>query len=217
MISLHKIIHLWMISWHHHSLYLIFLDQRFYNFFVLRFFVHNKSFRTVVSANHIFLQKFRYRFRSCCFQSSLFYSFQEVISCQNNITFLFAWRHVNDIHFNLLSDSQDSDRMQSLFLSSWCLQLTFFTEFYICACIFLYLLSLISVDHLLICSLSFMMITFIMQFLQNITAFFLKIHHFSHRNSLVESFKQMFILNHEFQHFIFEFSKFFCWHFKRAW
>ncbi len=89
-------------------------------------------------------------------------------------------------------------------------------NFYIRACILSYLLSSIFVDHLSICSLSFMMITFIMQFLQNITAFFLKIHHSLHRSSLVESFKQMFILNHEFQRFMFEFSKFFCWHFERA-
>ena len=216
MISLHKIICLWMISWHHHSLYFIFLDQRFYNCFVLRFFVHNKSLWTVVSANHIFSQKFRYRFQSCCFQNSFFYSSWKVISCQDNIAFFFVWRHVNDIHLNLLSDFWDSDRMQNLFLSSWCLQLTFFTEFYIHACILSYLLSSISVDHFSICSLSFIMITFIMQFLQNITAFFLKIHHSLHRSNLVESFKQMFILNYEFQRFMFELSKFFCWHFKWA-
>ncbi len=216
MIFLHKIIHLWMINQHHHSLYLIFLDQRFYNFFVLRFFVHDKSSWTVVSADHIFSQKFRYHFQSCCFQISFFYSSREVISCQDNIAFFFAWKHVNDIHLNLFSDSQDSDRMQSLLLLSWCLQLTFFTEFYIYACILSYLLSSISVNHLSICFLSFIMITFIMQFLQNITAFFLKIHHSSHRSSLVESFKQMFILNHEFQRFMFELSKFFCWHFKWA-
>ncbi len=188
MISLHKIIHLWMISWHYHSLYLIFLDQRFYNLFVLQFFVHDKSSWTVVSADHIFSQKFRYRFQSCCSQNSFFYSSREVISCQDNIAFLFAWRHVNNIHLNLLSDFQDSNRMQSLLLSSWCLQLTFFTEFYIHACILSYLLSLIFVNHLLICSLSFMMITFIMQFLQNITAFFLKIHHSSHRSNIDKMF-----------------------------
>ncbi len=198
MIFLHKIIHLWMISWHHHLLYLIFLNQHFYNFFVLWFFVHDKSFWTVVFANYIFSQKFRYRFRSYCSQNSFFYLFQKVISCQDNIAFFFVWKHVNDIHLNLLSNFWDSNRMQNLLLSSWCLQLTFFTEFYIHAYILSYFLSSISINYFLICFLSFMMITFIMQFLQNITAFFLKIYHSLHRSNLVESFKQIFILNHKF-------------------